>query len=121
MFPRGPALGGKAPAMARHGETVKRTFVVVRSHGSAWNPAVALEAQAGWTAHAAFMDALYEDGFAALVGPLEGTDTALLVVRADDAEDARRRLEADPWTASDHLRTTSVTPWTLRLGSLETT
>ena len=57
-------------------------FVVLRSRGPAWDDSKPLEGQAEWAAHAAFMDALYEERFAVLVGPLEGTRDALLVVRA---------------------------------------
>lgn len=52
---------------------MERAFVVLRSHGPGWDEAKPLEAQSEWTAHALFMDALFEQGFAALVGPLEGT------------------------------------------------
>ena len=57
---------------------MERAFVVLRSRGPAWDDSKPLEGQAGWTAHAAFMDALFHEGFAALVGPLEGTRDALL-------------------------------------------
>ena len=36
----------------------------------------------GWDAHAVFMDALFDQRFAALVGPLEGTRDALLILAA---------------------------------------
>jgi len=64
------------------------------------------------------MDKLHEEGFVVLAGPLEGTEDALIVVRARDPEEIRRKLEWDSWTANDLLRTTRVAPWNLRLGSL---
>jgi hypothetical protein len=63
------------------------------------------------------MDALYAEGFVVLVGPLEGTSDALLIVRAENDEQIHSRLSADPWEGR-LLRTTRVSPWTLRLGSL---
>jgi uncharacterized protein YciI len=54
-----------------------------------------------------------------LGGPLEGTADVLLVMRAASAEDARGRLAADPWTVQDLLRVSRISPWTLRLGSLD--
>jgi uncharacterized protein YciI len=97
---------------------MKRLFAVTRSHGDAWQPLLPLEEQEAWSAHAAFMDALEAEGFVALGGPLEGTGEALLIVRAETAAEIVERLEADPWTGLDLLRTSRVAPWTLRLGRL---
>lgn len=93
-------------------------FVVVRTHGPAFDEALPLEAQKLWKEHAQFMDALYEKGFAILVGPLEGTSTAMLVCRAVSVAELESTLADDPWTGSGHLFTSQVSPWTLRLGSL---
>ena len=65
------------------------------------------------------MDGLFEEGFVALVGPLEGTRDALLVVRAEGAEQIVQRLAADPWTTDGHLVTRQISPWQIRLGTLE--
>jgi hypothetical protein len=97
---------------------MERVFVVLRSRGPAWDDSKALEGQADWAAHAAFMDALFDQRFAALVGPLEGTRDALLVVRASSATEIVERLALDPWTASRLLITRQISPWQLRLGSL---
>jgi Sigma-70 region 2 len=77
-----------------------------------------LEEQADWAIHAAFMDTLFDQRFAALVGPLEGTRDALLVVRASSAAEIDERLALDPWTASGLLITRQISSWQLRLGSL---
>jgi uncharacterized protein YciI len=98
---------------------MERAFVVLRSRGPAWDDSQPLEGQAEWEAHAAFMDALFEEGFAALVGPLEGTRDALLVVRADSAEEIVSRLAADPWSKSRLLVTKQISSWKIRLGTLE--
>lgn len=98
---------------------MKRVFVVLRSRGPAWDDAKSLTEQADWAAHAAFMDALFEEGFAALVGPLEGTRDALLVVRARSASEIDERLAPDPWTLNGLLVTSQINLWQLRLGSLE--
>jgi catechol 2,3-dioxygenase-like lactoylglutathione lyase family enzyme len=94
-------------------------FVVLRSRGSAWDAAQPLEGQREWDAHAAFMDALFEDGVIALVGPLLGTRDALLILRAPNVEEVHRRLAADPWTTNGLLVTTQVSPWQVRLGTLD--
>jgi uncharacterized protein YciI len=77
-----------------------------------------LEGQPAWAAHAAFMDALFEERFAALVGPLEGTRDALLILRASSASEVVARLASDPWTTNGLLVTRQVSVWQLRLGSL---
>jgi uncharacterized protein YciI/ketosteroid isomerase-like protein len=98
---------------------MKQVFAVVRSRGPAWEDTKPLEAQAEWAAHAAFMDALHDEGVAVLVGPLEDTRDALLIVRASNADEVRDRLASDPWTTNGLLTTKQVNPWQLRLGSLD--
>ncbi len=97
---------------------MQRVFVVLRSRGPSWDDSKPLEGQADWTGHAAFTDGLFEEGFAALVGPLEGTRDAMLVLRASSAEEIEERLAADPWTANGLLVTRQISPWQLRLGSV---
>jgi uncharacterized protein YciI len=94
---------------------MKRLFVVIRSHGPAWDRAKPLDAQANWHSHAEFMDALEAEGVLVMAGPLEGTDDAMLIMHAADEEDIRIRLSADPW-GEDTLRTSQIAPWTLRIG-----
>lgn len=95
-----------------------RVFAVIRTRGAAWNAWVGLEEQAGWDAHAAFMDGLQRGGFIALGGPLEDGPEVLLIFRAASAREIRERLEDDPWTAQGLLRISRIAEWTLRLGSL---
>jgi uncharacterized protein YciI len=95
------------------------TFAVLRSRGPAWDDSKPLEGQVDWAGHAAFMDKLFEQGFAALVGPLEGTRDALLILRASSESEIVERLAADPWTTNGLLVTKQISPWQLRLGSLE--
>jgi uncharacterized protein YciI len=98
---------------------MERAFVVLRSRGPAWNDSKPLEAQSDWAAHAAFMDALFDQRFAALVGPLEGTRDALLILRASNTSEVIERLASDPWTTNGLLVTTQISPWQIRLGTLE--
>jgi uncharacterized protein YciI len=93
-------------------------FIVLRARGAAWDDSKPLEGQVDWPAHATFMDALYDERFVALVGPLEGTRDALIVVRASSASEIEERLAADPWTTNGLLVTKQISRWQLRLGSL---
>ena len=98
--------------------STERVFVVLRSRGPAWDDSRPLESQSDWAAHAAFMDALFKEGFAALVGPLEETRDALLIVRASSASEIVERLASDPWTTNGLLVTKQISPWQIRLGTL---
>jgi uncharacterized protein YciI len=91
-------------------------WLVETARGPAWVPETSRRQQPGWDAHAAFMDALVEEGFVVLGGPvgeLEG-DEALLVVDAQDEQEARTRLAADPW-ADGVLSIRSVRSWAIWL------
>ncbi|HUK35269.1 MAG TPA: YciI family protein [Vicinamibacterales bacterium] len=98
---------------------MRRPFVVRVEHGPAWDAARPLEQQAAWETHATFMDALFDEGFVAFAGPLEGTNGALLIIRADSEAQVRARLAADPWHRDGHLLLRECWPWEIRLGSLD--
>jgi uncharacterized protein YciI len=91
-------------------------FVVTRAHGHAWDDTRRIREQAGWVEHAAFMEALVDDGFILLGGPLGNGERALLVVDAADEAEIHARLAVDPWTPTDMLWTAGVEPWSIWLG-----
>jgi uncharacterized protein YciI len=95
-----------------------KLFAVIRAQGSAWRPAVPLESQPDWDAHASFMNGLQKDGFILLGGPLDDTPEVLLIVRANTPAEIMERFAGDPWTTQGLLRISRISPWTLRLGSL---
>ncbi len=97
---------------------MKRLFTVIRRRGPAWDHAQSLEGQALWQPHADFMNGLAREGFVVLAGPRETVNDALLIVRAESAEEIRARLDTDPWTPSGHLVTGEILKWDLRIGSL---
>jgi uncharacterized protein YciI len=91
-------------------------FLVRRAKGSSWDHSKLRREQVGWDEHAAFMDALTEEGFVVLGGPLgegDGED-AVNVIEARSIEDVRGRLAEDPW-GEDMLATKSIEPWTILL------
>lgn len=93
-------------------------FLVTRSPGPAWDSSRPRRAQDGWDEHAAFMDALVEEGFVVLGGPVGDVDTgpALLVVEAGSEEEVRKRFAGDPWP-EDLLTIERVEPWHVWLRS----
>ena len=96
-----------------------RLFAVIRSRGPAWNNSLIMDDQAEWPAHAAFMDALVDEGSVALGGPLEGSPDVLLIMRATTPAEIVERLAADPWTHNRLLVDKQIWPWRIRLGSLD--
>ncbi len=63
------------------------------------------------------MDALVDDGFLLIGGPLgdvEGKRT-MHAVEAADEQAVRTRFAEDPWAAMGLLRVVSVEPWTIWL------
>jgi uncharacterized protein YciI len=92
-------------------------FAVINTRGPAYRLGLPMESQDAWRPHADFMNALVDDGFVILGGPLEEPDV-LLIIRAESADAIRARLAPDPWHRMDLLRIRSISPWTLRLGAL---
>jgi uncharacterized protein len=91
-------------------------YLVERAKGPAWDHSRGRREQAGWDAHAAFMDALSDEGFVVLGGPIgEGDgENVLLVVSADGEAEVEARLAGDPWPG-EMLVTVSIRPWSVWL------
>jgi uncharacterized protein len=91
-------------------------FLVKRVPGPAWDHGRLRREQDGWGEHAAFMDALAEEGVVVLGGPVgEGDGNyALQVMDAKDEAEIRARLADDPW-GEDMLLTESIEPWSVWL------
>ena len=96
-------------------------FAVIQEHGQEWDESRTLREQQEWAAHAEFMDALADEGFIVLGGPLGDEralmiDRALLIIEADSEATVRKRLEPDPWIQMNLLKVGSVQPWVILLG-----
>lgn len=95
-------------------------FVMIRERTAAWDWSRPMRRQDAWEEHAAFMDALADEGFIIAGGPLGGEDDAPRVMHVIDAADVAAvelRMAADPWTPMGLLRTASIEPWTVLLGA----
>jgi uncharacterized protein len=91
-------------------------FVVRQRRGPEWDDTRGRREQDGWDEHAAFMDALVDEGAIVLGGPVgdvNGEET-LLVFDLESEEKIRARLATDPWAGS-LLTLVSVEPWTVWL------
>jgi hypothetical protein len=73
------------PAMAN--------FALMLVHGPGWDDSRPIREQAAWDGHAAFMDALVDDGFILLGGPLSTGERTLHLVEATSEIGS-----IEPWT-----------------------
>jgi uncharacterized protein YciI len=95
-------------------------FAVIRERDSGWDDSRPMHEQENWDEHASFMNALVDDGFVVLGGPLGVGRSILLVVNAESKEAVRTRIAADPWTTMKLLRISSIEPWQIVLGDSPT-
>jgi hypothetical protein len=93
-------------------------FAVTLQRGGPWDWSRGLREQEGFADHAQFMDALVDDGFIVLGGPLEGDREILHAIRAGSEEEVRSRLAADCWHQNGMLSITSIRTWTVLLDGL---
>jgi uncharacterized protein YciI len=90
-------------------------FVLTRERGPRWDASRGLREQDAWDEHAAFMEALADEGLIFLGGPL-GEDRVMHVVVGESEERILERLQADPWEPMGLLRNVSVERWHVLLG-----
>jgi uncharacterized protein YciI len=88
--------------------------VVLRRSGPQWDPSLSLRDQAGFPAHAAFMDDLVDRGFILLGGPLADKVRTVHAVEAESEDAIRATLADDPWSGT-HLEIEAIDPWTILL------
>ncbi len=94
-------------------------FVVINEQGSAWDEKRSMRDQKGWDEHAVFMDALEDERFVILGGPLKySKHRAILILNALNEAVLRKRLAEDPWMRAGMLRTIELYPWEVLLGKL---
>ena len=96
------------------------TFAVRTIHGAGWDDQRPMRQQDAWPEHVSFMNALEEDGFVILGGPLgaNGDHTgALLIVQAASEDQLVARLKEDPWAQRDVLVIETVEEITILLDS----
>ena len=92
-------------------------YVVTRERGENWDARLSMRQQEQWDEHAAFMDALVDDGFVVLGGPLGDGGKILLIIDAESEQEIAARLADDPWTPLGLLRIAKVEHWEILLGA----
>ena len=92
-------------------------YAVTREQGENWDASLTRREQENWDEHAAFMDALVDEGFVVLGGPIGDGTKVLLIFNAENEQAIEDRLADDPWTPMGLLRTIKVEPWEILLGA----
>jgi uncharacterized protein YciI len=87
------------------------TYIVISSAGPNRDLAKGSREQAYWDEHAAFIDALFEEGFILLGGPLVDESGAVLVVQAADEHEVSRKVAGDPWYQRGLLKLDGIKRW----------
>jgi uncharacterized protein len=107
--------------VGRERDALRVLFAVITERAANWEEGRPLREQAGWSEHAAFMDALAEEGWVVVGGPIsdEGNfHRALLIIEAESEAEIEARLAEDPWAPMEMLRTAAIYRWTVLLGEL---
>jgi uncharacterized protein YciI len=93
-------------------------FLVTEVPGPEWDRTRRRREQDRWDEHADFVDGLAEEGVVVAGGPLGDPDhgPALLVFKADNEEEIRRRLADDPWMDTI-LTIESIERWSIWVGT----
>jgi uncharacterized protein YciI len=90
-------------------------FALTMVHGPRWDDSNGIREQRAWDEHAAFMDALVDDGFVILGGPIGDGKQTMLVIEATDEDEVKQQLGEDPWAQMGLLQIGSLQPWTIWL------
>ena len=92
-----------------------RYLAVTMVRGPAFDESRGIREQDAWEEHAAFMDALVEEGLIILGGPFGDGRQTMLILATEDEDRVRGRMAEDPWAEMDLLRVGSAEPWQIWL------
>jgi uncharacterized protein YciI len=108
-------LGLRGSRVTASTKEPRELYLVRVERGGPWDWSRDMREQEQWPEHARFMNALVDDGFIVLGGPVEGGREAFHVVDAASEEELRARFAEDPWAENGMLRVKSVERWTILL------
>jgi uncharacterized protein YciI len=90
---------------------LNKTFLTIFTPGTNWIAGKTSREQPYWPEHAAFMDALFEDGIVVMGGPFADYSSFLVIVEASDESAVRDLFEHDPFIVHGILHLNSVHEW----------
>ena len=94
-------------------------YAVTQEWGDNWDPRRPMREQEKWNEHARFMNALAEDGFIVLGGPLDDEEKVLLIINAESRQAVEARLADDPWRPMGIRRIAKIERWEILLDARE--
>ena len=92
-------------------------FLVFRNPGPSWIPGLTSRQQPLWDQHAIFMNRLFAEGRIVLGGPYADYSRVLVVIQAQDADEAASLFLKDPWTTAGIQVPSEVVEWIVFLDS----
>jgi uncharacterized protein len=92
-------------------DRLKKTFVIFFTAGATWIAGKTSREQPYWTEHAAFMDALFEDGIVIMGGPFADYSSIMIVLEASGESEVRDLFKRDPFVVQGILHLSSVHEW----------
>ena len=90
-------------------------YAVTQERDENWDITRSMREQKNWDEHARFMDALVEDGFIILGGPLDDEEKVLLIINAPSRQAIEGRLAGDPWSSMGIRRIAKIERWEILL------
>ena len=94
---------------------MSKIFITVFTPGTNWVAGRTSREQPYWPEHAAFMDALFEDGTVIMGGPFADYSSILVIVEASGENAVRDLFKRDPFIVQGILRLESVHEWLIFL------
>jgi uncharacterized protein YciI len=92
-----------------------RYLAVTMERGPAFDHSAGIREQDSWNEHADYMDALVDEGYVVLGGPIGDGTRVLMIVNAESEDEVHRRFAEDPWSGLEILRVGEIRPWEIWL------
>ena len=94
---------------------LSKTFLTMFTPGPNWVAGKTSREQPYWTEHAAFMDALFEEGTVIMGGPYADYSNILVIIQAANESAVRDLFSRDPFIVQGILHLVGVHEWLIFL------
>ena len=90
---------------------MKKTFAIFFTPGANWIAGKTSREQPYWPEHAAFMDALFEDGIVVMGGPFADYSSIMVIIETSGENAVRELFEHDPFIVHGIFHLDSIHEW----------